>query len=72
MQKVLNLSRSLCVKLTSQVEADGLSPTGSAPGIQEKTASPHSSVVTVEPWGFIINYIHKNVSGYMKSKMELK
>lgn len=31
-QKVLNLSHSLCVKLTSQVEADGLSATGSAPG----------------------------------------
>lgn len=41
-------------------------------GIQEKTASPHSPVVTAEPWGFIINYIHKNVSGYVKSKMELK
>lgn len=41
-------------------------------GIQEKTAFPHSSVVTAEPWGFIINYIHKNGSGYMKSKLELK
>lgn len=41
-------------------------------GIQEKTASPYSSIVTAEPWGFIINYNHKNVSGYMKSKMELK
>lgn len=30
-------------------------------GIQEKMASPHSSVVTAEPWGFIINYSHKNV-----------
>lgn len=39
--KVLNLPHSLCVNLTSQVKADGLSPTGSALGDPgEKCSSP--------------------------------